>query len=163
MENCGRNWPNWAAPSLTICVAPEDTLSIVSRDEPSWPAGKTWISSAPPLCCFASAAMRSIIWDSGWLPGSTVDQRSTCAAWPRPGRSEEAAKEPAQANSWRRAAKILPIVFPPRDLAGDRNERGGRQEEIFRYLVPFLAPIRSSHIRNATTILSGVSGSSIGL
>ena len=80
IENCGTNWPNCAAPSSTIWIAPLDAASMRSRDDPSWPAGKVWISTAPPVCSRTCLATRSIIATVGWFVGSTVAQRSVVAA-----------------------------------------------------------------------------------
>jgi hypothetical protein len=80
IENCGTNWPNCAAPSSTIWIAPDDADSMTSRDEPSCPAGKVWISTEPPVSSRTCLATRSIIATPGWLVASTVAQRSVVAA-----------------------------------------------------------------------------------
>src|ERR1022692_4626052 len=85
IENCGTNWPNCAAPSSTIWIAPEDADSMMSRDEPSCPAGNVWMSTAPPVSSRTCFATRSIIATEGWLAGSTVAQRSVVAAPARAG------------------------------------------------------------------------------
>ena len=84
MEKGDTNWPNCAAPSTTIWVAPDEADSMMSRDAPSWPFGKTWISMAPAVCAFMSAATWFIMATSGWAAATTVAQRMTVAARARP-------------------------------------------------------------------------------
>jgi hypothetical protein len=80
MENCGTNCPNWAAPSSTSWIAPLEVASMTSRDEPSWPPGKIWMSSDPPVSSFTCPATRSIMVTKGCDVASTVAQRMVVAA-----------------------------------------------------------------------------------
>ncbi len=111
MENCGTNWPNCAAPSSTIWMAPDDADSMTSRDEPSCPAGKVWISTAPPVSSRTCLATRSIIATVGWLVGSTVAQRSVVAALARRGSAPTAMPASPAPIHLRRVQRIeLPIA-----------------------------------------------------
>ena len=59
--------------------APEATDSIMSLPEPSWPAGKDWMSTRPEVFSFTCLAMRSTICTCGCVAGSISPQRSTIA------------------------------------------------------------------------------------
>src|SRR6202521_4474041 len=87
IENWCTNCPNCAAPSSTIWIAPDEVDSMTSRDEPSCPAGKVWISTEPPVSSRTCLATRSIIVTDGWLVGSTVAQRSVVVARARTGKA----------------------------------------------------------------------------
>src|ERR1700720_102387 len=87
IENCGTNCPNCAAPSSTTWIAPDEVDSMTSRDDPSCPAGKVWISTDPPVSSRTCLATFSIIVTDGWLVGSTVAQRSVVAARARTGKA----------------------------------------------------------------------------
>jgi hypothetical protein len=80
MEKAGLNWPNCAAPSSTIWMAPEDVASIESREEPSWPLGNVSIETAPEVASFTFWATLSIIAADGWLTGSTLPHRRMVGA-----------------------------------------------------------------------------------
>src|ERR1700682_5129357 len=113
IENGGTNCPNCAAPSSTIWIAPDDADSMTSRDEPSCPAGKVWMSTAPPVSSRTCLATRSIIATDGWLVGSTVAQRSVVAARARTGKAQIAAlASPAPIHS-RRVQRIGLLIAPP--------------------------------------------------
>src|SRR6266566_5127184 len=60
---------------------------MTSRDDPSCPAGKVWISTEPPVSSRTCLATFSIILTDGWLVGSTVAQRSVVAARARTGKA----------------------------------------------------------------------------
>src|SRR6185503_15657196 len=114
IENCGTNWPNCAAPSSTIWIAPEEADSMMSRDEPSCPAGKVWISTDPPVSSRTCLATRSIIATPGWLVASTVAQRSVVAAPARRGNAPTAMLASPAPIHLRRVQRIeLPIAPPP--------------------------------------------------
>ena len=97
MEICGRNCPSRAAPSVTMVRAPPATASTMSRDPPSWPPGKVWISTRPPVFSLTSLAARSALSGEGCVGAWPSPQRST-AAWaraPMAGRNTPAAAAPA--------------------------------------------------------------------
>src|SRR5438034_8491425 len=86
---------------------------MTSRDEPSCPAGKVWISTEPPVSSRTCLATRSIIVTDGWLVGSTVAQRSVVAARTRTGNAPIAVHaSPAPIHS-RRVQCIELLMLPP--------------------------------------------------
>src|SRR6185437_4339863 len=107
------NWPKIAAPSSTIWMAPLEVDSTTSREPPSWPPGKSWISTAPAVSSFTCLAMRSIMIACGWFGASTVAQRNTtvCA------RARRGAKIPAAAAPAIKCRLVIftfGMTFPPR-------------------------------------------------